>query len=233
MNKITDSKRKTQRIIVIVAIIVLALVALYVILDTVGIIQALITGYLPIENDCGYKFEDDGKISYYVGFDAEGDVVCPERFLFWDITEVVIPGCPAIRSVTVNSRTDFISTFLDGCSSFEGYIVDENNPYFYSKDGVVFSKDGKTLVSYPAGKKDTVYELPVSVEEIGLQAINEIFYLETLIIRNENLVVHKYPQGFEFTNKIVNIYVPDNLVETYRAADGWKEYAEYIFPIAE
>lgn len=44
--------------------------------------------------------------------------------------------------------------------------VDSRNPYYMVKDGVLFTKDRKTLVYYPAEKKNKVYRIPKSVTHI-------------------------------------------------------------------
>ena len=44
--------------------------------------------------------------------------------------------------------------------------VDENNPNFKSVDGVVFSKDGKTIVAYPVAKSGE-YGIPADVSKIA------------------------------------------------------------------
>ncbi len=53
----------------------------------------------------------------------------------------------------------------------EAIIVNEENPYFTSKDGVLYTHDMKTLVRFP-GFRDTKpdFEIPDSVERIGRSA---------------------------------------------------------------
>ena len=46
-----------------------------------------------------------------------------------------------------------------------------NNNYYESVDGVLYTKDMKTLVSYPAGKTGESFVIPESVETIGIGAI--------------------------------------------------------------
>ena len=52
------------------------------------------------------------------------------------------------------------------------YEVPEDHPLYKTVDGVLFSKDGKTLILYPNGKKDTHYDVPAGVERIGKRAIS-------------------------------------------------------------
>ena len=53
-------------------------------------------------------------------------------------------------------------------------IVEASNNYSLV-DGVLFSKDGQTLICYPGGKIDTSYEIPNSVVTIDVSA----FYRNT------------------------------------------------------
>lgn len=51
--------------------------------------------------------------------------------------------------------------------SVKAYEVAEDHPTLRSVDGVLFSKDGKTLLSYPNGRTDAHYDVPAGVERIG------------------------------------------------------------------
>ena len=48
-------------------------------------------------------------------------------------------------------------------SSLTSFDVSENNPYYTSKDGVLFSKDMTELIRYPPGKSDKEYVIPDGV----------------------------------------------------------------------
>lgn len=54
----------------------------------------------------------------------------------------------------------------------ENIEIPEDNQFFYSVDGVVFSKDKKTLVSYPKDKKGK-YEIPEGTKTIWRNAFKE------------------------------------------------------------
>lgn len=57
------------------------------------------------------------------------------------------------------------------CESSERYIslknieVDKDNPYLCAKDGVLYSKDMKTILLYPNRNNMTVYKMPDSIKE--------------------------------------------------------------------
>lgn len=55
--------------------------------------------------------------------------------------------------------------------------VDENNKNYISIDGVLFNKDGKSLLHYPMMKIDKVYKIPEGTEQINFGGS---FYLKEL-----------------------------------------------------
>ena len=54
-----------------------------------------------------------------------------------------------------------------GCCELEEIVVDENNPYYKSIDGNLYSKDGKVLIRVAPGKKEDVIYIPEGVEEVA------------------------------------------------------------------
>lgn len=64
-----------------------------------------------------------------------------------------------------------VGTCYDHCSVGE-FFVEEGNPLYSSRDGVLFSADGKVLLRYPDGKKDIHYDVPAGVEEIADRAFD-------------------------------------------------------------
>ena len=91
------------------------------------------------------------------------------------------------------------------CYSLEEINVDSNNPHWKSVDGVLYTKDMKTLHTFPSGKRcaefnvpegvTTIYSnafslpaylriihIPSSVEKIGAEAIFDAYYEYQLTI---------------------------------------------------
>lgn len=60
--------------------------------------------------------------------------------------------------------------------------VDENNPYYTTVDGVLYTKDMKTLVSYPAGKEDKSFTIPSSVTTIASGAFGNMKNTKEIIV---------------------------------------------------
>ena len=78
-------------------------------------------------------------------------------------------------SITTISNASFIRNMLKAIN------VDENNQTYKSKDGVLFSKDEKTLVSFPS-KKGNTYSIPNGVTTIGGDAFNAHFEMTNVTI---------------------------------------------------
>lgn len=109
------------------------------------------------------------------------------------------------------------------------FTVDEENPFFKSVDGVLFSKDGKTLCKYPAGKEGPVYRVPEGVKIIGDSAFANST-LNEIILPDSVTVLDDY--AFGECSKLENFVLPSGLKtigeNTFENCDFWME--EFVIP---
>lgn len=85
-----------------------------------------------------------------------------------DDNKVVIPAGTEIMLEGGGQNED--SAFFM-CSSIEKFVIDaSNNKYKTDADGVIFSKDGKTLIQYPLGRAEESYKIADGVEKIAANA---------------------------------------------------------------
>ncbi len=71
-------------------------------------------------------------------------------------------------SVSIPASAESINGYaFPFTSALEKFIVDENNPNYKSVDGILFSKDGKTLVFFPNNYGITEYTVPDTVETLS------------------------------------------------------------------
>lgn len=87
------------------------------------------------------------------------------------IKSAAFGGCMNLSEITIGRNVSTISTdAFYMCIGIENFIVDENNKYFKSIDGNLYSYDAKTLLRYALGKNDTSFVIPNSVTTIGAYA---------------------------------------------------------------
>ena len=87
-----------------------------------------------------------------------------------------------LEVIRIPESVEVIKPSVFGCCVFlESIEVDEGNRFFKSVDGVLFSKDGKKLLAFPAGRMEENYIVPEGVEVIGENAFqNSCVYKITM-----------------------------------------------------
>lgn len=88
----------------------------------------------------------------------------PVTFVYWD----AFSGCDRLTSIFIPSNVVALATpwQFSGCARVERIDVSGDNPKYSSVDGVLFRKDRKWIVQYPAGKKGP-YVIPEGVVGIS------------------------------------------------------------------
>lgn len=104
--------------------------------------------------------------------DGEGAISSSGYFTYFDIIENVKIG----KNITDFSNTKFY--YLSKNTSFE---VDTENPIYKSENGVIYSKDGKTLVAVPAGLAGS-FSISEGVETIAESAFENCTAITELTI---------------------------------------------------
>ena len=98
---------------------------------------------------------------------------------------------------------------LYGCSHLESINVPENHAFYVSVDGVLFDRDIKTLVQYPAGKRDAEYVIPKSVERIEDHAFRGCGYLRKVGIPDSVKEIGWY--AFADCTSLESVRIPDSV----------------------
>ncbi|MDO4544191.1 MAG: leucine-rich repeat protein [Clostridia bacterium] len=108
------------------------------------------------------------------------------------------------------------------CHKMTEIRVAEDNPYYKAVDGVLFSKDGKTLVQYPAGSPKVNYSVPVGTERIGAGAFYWSPTLQNVAIPEGVVSIGEY--AFFSCMGITSFNLPDSLRKVEQRAfmdTGW------------
>ncbi|MBR5619800.1 MAG: leucine-rich repeat protein, partial [Clostridia bacterium] len=88
-----------------------------------------------------------------------------------------------IRQVSISEQVTAVSAItFASCTALEDYSVADENADLKSVDGVLYSKDGKTLICYPSGKNGATFTVPQEVESIGKNAFYDCAALTTVQI---------------------------------------------------
>ena len=97
-----------------------------------------------------------------------------------------------------------------GLKDLTAYTVADENPRYKSINGVLYSKDGKKLIAYPAGKTGN-FTVPKEVETIGFGAF-ENSLIEAVSFENGiNLLTIGY-RAFYKSEKLASVSIPESVV---------------------
>ena len=94
-------------------------------------------------------------------------------------------------------------------------VVDSNNRFFSSENGVLFSKDKSELLCYPSGKKEESYNVPNSVVSIGPSAFS---YSKLSKINLPNTVEKISDGAFSGCYGLSSIILPNSVTSIGRYA---------------
>lgn len=116
-----------------------------------------------------------------------------------------------LEEVTLPASLKRIGALAFGnCPDLREISISEDNTYYKSVDGVLYSGDGKTLIQYPLSKGGS-YEIPEGTETIAYAAfagskIEDIVFPKTLQkIENAAFSDCEYIKGLEFPDSLKEI----------------------------
>ena len=163
--------------------------------------------------------------------------------------------CSALETINIGASVVDIgdSVFCD-CLKLVDITVNESNTAYKTVNGVLYSKDGKALIQYPAGKSDTEFTVPEQVtvinagafyknkslkiislggaiESIGLNAFYECNAIEKVYITDIGnwcsvALVDYYSTPAYFAKEI---YIDGVLADEIVIPDGITSIEQYVF----
>ena len=161
----------------------------------------------------GYVFEECTLLT---------SVTIPDGVLTLD--SVTFGGCTNLETVYIGSGLTTIGVMeFVNCPSLVSIEVSEDNASFKSVDGVLYSKDGKTLYCYPSAKEDVFFTIPNNVTTVytyafyGATNLSSIQLPQSLTKINDNA----FKNCFRLTEVINKSYMRLSLSVT---TDGYIGY---------
>ena len=116
-----------------------------------------------------------------------------------------------LTNVYIPSNIEYIGEYaFVGLEKLEQFVVDENNPYYKSIDGVLFSKNEKKLIAFP-GNRTGSYTVPNTVEIIGFGAFENTKLTEVNFSENINLLTLGYRVFYNAKN-LKEITIPSSVI---------------------
>lgn len=160
------------------------------------------------------EYELKGNLTYYLvsaGNCTDKDVIIPK---IYENREIVGIDSKAIGygvvSVTLSENISYIAPdAFDNTSNLIEIFVADGNENYISVDGVLYSKDGKTLVKYPCAREEKVFEIPSGVTTISNNAFGNAKNLEGVIIPDSVTVIED--QAFAGCKGLTGIEFPNSL----------------------
>lgn len=139
-----------------------------------------------------------------------------------------------LQQITFSNNLQSVdaTSFLN-CSQLQEFIVDADNAYLESKDGVLYTKGLQTLVRYPQGKNIAEYTLLDSVQNIGAYAFYGCTGLSLLHVAANVLAIEN--NAFENCTNLQTVYNYSNLtIESGASTNGMVAlYASAVYSITD
>ncbi len=133
----------------------------------------------------------------------------PDSLMF--IGKWAFAHCINLKSINIPSGVSEIgdAVFIR-CDSLESITCSEENEFFSSIDGVLFSKDKTKLLLYPQGNKRVEYKVPDGVKVISDSAFYDAKEIRSIILPDGIEKIED--QGFR-SSDLTKINLPESLTE--------------------
>ncbi|MBR1555256.1 MAG: leucine-rich repeat domain-containing protein [Oscillospiraceae bacterium] len=136
------------------------------------------------------------------------------------VTEVgsaVYSGCINITEFTVPKQLETLGALMFmGCSTLSEFKVEEGNPTYTVKDGVLYKDDMKTLYAYPDGKQDINFTVPEGVTVIYDGAFFSAVNLQEVLF--PSTLQYIGAGAFEYCSGLKQVYLPEGVEIIYENA---------------
>ena len=163
-----------------------------------------------------FRLSDDGKILYeYIGKGKKAtipDGVEAVREFTFDLRASGIGprgDFSMLKTIVIPKSVKQIKGGFQSCHSLESIEVAEDNPNYRSIDGVLCSKDGKTLLWAPSSPKTDPFVVPDGVEVIGSRAFEGHGRIKSVVLPDGVKIIDD--GAFMFCDSLESVELSKNL----------------------
>lgn len=147
--------------------------------------NSLISAVASVNNNYRFTVKSDNTLTITKYTGQESNVNIPQSIGGKTVTEIgssAFKGCTSIKSIFIpkSVRTINGNAFI-GCTNLQSFKTDQNNSYYTTVNGVLFSKNKTVLKLYPNGRSGA-YTVPAGVTLIDKYAFSECNKLTAVTI---------------------------------------------------
>ena len=165
------------------------------------------------------------KITGYTDVSTRTEITVPDEIDGIPLTEIAdysLFNADSLQKITIGKNVETIGTWaLTNNQRLKEFAVVDGNEYFTAVDGILFSKDMKTLVAYPPARNiefnsltgeslnSTTYEIPDGVEVIRSKAFYKCSNITEIKIPDS--VTRIEEKSFFKVSALESLTLPKNL----------------------
>lgn len=123
-----------------------------------------------------------GSESFY-GCSSVSEIAFPESLT--SIGDYAFQGCSSLKTVNFTENLVNLGGYIfQDCKSLTDISVPDSNEMFMDKDGVLFTKDGCTLVRYPEAREQDSFVIPEGCTQLANGCFVDAVYLRNIDLNN-------------------------------------------------
>ena len=116
-----------------------------------------------------------------------------------------------LRKIYIPSTLKYLTTgIFSNCTDLESLVIAENNPYFKTVDGVIYTRDGKELVAVPDRSRED-FSIAEGTEIIGEGCFWQFCRLRNIHIPSTVRIIES--RAFDSCMSLKEISLPESLEE--------------------
>ena len=168
-----------------------------------------------------FQYRNDGDHITILGYTStEPDIIFPDYIDGLPVTMVGHSffygkdhkGHPEILSITFPATLtsyEEVPSANESLPNLTDIYISDQNPFYKSENGVLFSKDGKTLVQFPPARTGE-YRIPDGVKSIGAHSfycsnLTDLYMPDSVTFIGHNGAMRSKIQNIRFSNQLESI----------------------------